>query len=236
MDYEVLSEEHNIKKEGELYTVGSNLLPEFDDNILGMKPDEERKFPTLISGKRTEINIKLHMGVKTLPAILDDELAKKVGQESLAKLRENVFGAATAKLKQYEEAMTAEQIKKRLIQGHDFEVPSWLVGMEAQHIALNEGIKWEEITDEAKAVYESRARDSVKLSLILDSIRLAEPETQLSDSEIAKYLEYRIASQGKDPAKVLAEAEKNGSLIGIVAAMRNEYAIHWLVEHSKVVE
>ena len=70
------------KLEGQLYNVGvESQFPEFDANILGMAAGETREFDLVLppnfkdqAGKSAHIKTTVHMGTKTIPAALDDEL------------------------------------------------------------------------------------------------------------------------------------------------------------------
>jgi len=247
-----------IANDGEIYVVGSNKLTnDFDDNLLGMVPDEEREFDVMMNSFamntlllkehvhdencehkliRTHVKVKLYMGMKSVPCSDNEELAKKANYESYQKLREAVAGAATSRIEQNRSFMTANQIKMRLVELHDFDVPSWLMLMEAQNIAMQEGIKWDDITDEIRESYIKRSKERVKLSCIFDSIRKAEPEAQMSDEEVKNYLTRLFTMQGQDAQKVFVEAERSGRLLGMVAAVRDEVTTQWLVKNSKIVE
>ena len=176
------------------------------------------------------------MGMKTVPCSDNEELAKKTNQESYEKLREAVAGSATNKISQEETTLVGEKIKLKLIETHDFEAPSWLTIMEGQNIALQEGIKWEDLEDEARESYLKRAEGRVKLSFILDSIRKKEAEAQMTDEEVRNYLARVIQMRGGDPQQALVEAEKSGKLFGMVASVRDQATMEWLVKKNKVVE
>ena len=75
----------SLSVEGEMMTIGKSPLEGFDNNLLGMKAGETREFdfrtpegglPSL-SGKTVHFKVTLTTGAKTLPAALDDEMAKK---------------------------------------------------------------------------------------------------------------------------------------------------------------
>jgi trigger factor len=255
MSYELRAEGMApVINDGEIYVVGSNRLTnDFDDNLLGMVPDEEREFDVMMNSHnlqqhahdehcdhklvRTHVKVKLYMGMKSVPCSDNEELAKKANYESYQKLREAVSGAATSRIEQNRNSLIANQIKMRLVELHDFEVPSWLMLMEAQNIARQEGVKWDDdIVDEIRQSYLNRSKERVKLSCIFDSIRKVEPEAQMSDSEVKEYLTRLFKVQGQDPQKAFVEAERTGKLLGMIAAVRDEITTRWLVKNSKIVE
>jgi len=132
--------------------------------------------------------------------------------------------------------MIAQQIITKLVEAHDFEVPPWLMLMESQNLARQQRMDWEKLEDEHKAALNERAKQSVKLSLILDSIREAEPEAMFSDDELLRNIKARADAMGQNGDEVLSRAQKDGSLFGMIASLRDEATIQWIVEKSKIIE
>ena len=222
--------------EGVLYTVGSNILPEFDDNIIGMAAGEEREFNILLDEKKTPVKVSVHMGMKKTLCALDDELAKKVGMSSLDELRSTIEGIAGNRLKQHKDAQLADQISKRLLAMHDFEVPEWLNSMELQGIAQKYNVDLTTATDEVKIDLNNKAKESIKLALILDSIRKELPESDLTDEEVINMIKNRVNQQGMNPDEFLQNAHKKGTLMGIAAQLRNETTLQYLIDNAKIIE
>lgn len=229
---------------GILYRVGDNAFPEFDDNICGMSAGEERDFDVLfgdavpeeLKSKKASFHVKVHMGMKTIPCALDDTLAQKVNIESYQKLRELVEGTATNRLQATVHHNVSQQVIKNLLAEHNFNCPEWLVNIEAQQLAAQTGMTWKDLTQEQRQIFTTQASDNVKLSLILDTIREKNPEAVFTDAELVNVLKQRLVSRGQDPEKTLVEAQKNGSIMGMLASLRNEATLQWLVEQSKIVE
>lgn len=226
----------DLDKDGALYHVGDKMFPEFDDNISGMSAGEERIFNVDLGGKVGQATVKVHMGMRNIPAPLDDTLAQKVGFDSCDKLREVAKGIATGKLKEHETQELSQQIVRKLIELHEFEIPSWLISMEAQQLAMQSKLKWTDLQDDHKEMFLSQAKNNVKLALIMDEIKEHEPEAFFSDVELLNIVRQRVAGMGQDPEKFLVEAERDGRLLGLLAALRNEATLQWLVSQSKIVE
>jgi hypothetical protein len=72
--------------------------------------------------------------------------------------------------------------------------------------------------------------------LILDSVRDTEPESVYSDEELLNGLRNNLKEQGNDPDEILKKAEKNGMLFGILAKLKDDVTLQWILEHSKVME
>ena len=227
-----------LTKEGVFYTVGQGFYHEFDDNILGMKSGEEKSFEVIWDSQTKEkatFSVKVHMGVKMLPAPLDDSFAQKIGVENFDKLRSEVDGAAAKKIREFEQNSLHSQIISQLMNSHQIEVPTWLIAMDAQQLAMQHGLKWDEIEAESKKALETKALERLKLTLIMDAIREAEPETQFSNSEILEVIRSRVAQQGQDPDKFVVELQRTGKLFGVVAAMQQEATLEFLAKNSEII-
>lgn len=241
MDDKVFDE---ATKEGALYTVGQNIFPGFDDNVLGMSAGEERSFDVVLGdnvaedmkNKRVTFQVKVHMGMKTVLAALDDALAQKAGFENYDKMRETVEGIASSRAQSSHVQLVGQQVIKQLLAAHDFEVPTWLVSMEAQHVAKQVGAEWNTVTDDQKSMFLAQAKDNVKLALIMDTIRDKEPEATFSDNELFNVIKTRVQEAGQDPDKFLVEAQRDGRLVGLLSSLRNEATIQWLVDQSTIIE
>ncbi len=223
--------------EGMLYLVGNKMWPGFDDNLLGMKPEETREFDLeMPDGKSAHFKVLVHMGTKTIPCPMDDDLAKKVGLETFAEVRDKIRIIANDRVKNNENYLVRQQVANRLVEIHDFEVPAWLSLVEAQTLAAQEGLDWKLFSDENREAFVKKASRNVRLSLILDSIRDKEPESALTENEAVQALKAQIAARGVDAEKFVVENQKTGRLFGIVAAMKDEFTLQWVVDQAKVTE
>lgn len=233
LDYKM---SNGTKEEGQLYKVGERLYPEFDENLFGMAPGEDREFEIELGGNKVTVNVSLHMGMKSIPSALDDDLAKRCELNSFDELVETIQNIAKNQYKLIRDELIGNQIKLRLVSDHAFEAPTWLVTMESQYIALQEGLKWLDLDEDAKNNYLNRAKENVKFALILDSIREAEAETELSDSEAVNMIRQGLLQKGlRDVDAWLQKAHNDGSLFGLVAKSKNDYTMQWLINNAKVI-
>jgi trigger factor len=237
----------SLTLQGLFYTVGSFTNQEFDSELMGMKageqksfkitfPDEERINPDL-RGKKASFNVTVHMGTKKKPAPLDDELAQKVGLKTYNELRERLEATASQRMQVRKNIKLANQIVSRLVEGHDFKAPSWLVIMESKRAAQAQNKVWDTLSDDEIKELNEDSKKQVKLSLILDSIRETEPEAVFSESELVQRLQMNLLQQGHQNAnQIIQQMHANGSLIGHVARLRDEATIQWIISTCKVVE
>ena len=223
-------------KEGQLYIVGEKLLPEFDENLQGMTAGETRTFDILINDKPVSCTATVHMGMKLILAPLDDELAKLYNLVKVGALMNTINSMAQQRVASIRNEGIGNQIKEKLVSDHDFEVPPWLVLMEGQYLAMIEGLKWDDLTDEVKDKYLDRAKQNVKFTLILDSIRDTAKESELSDSECVDVVKQQIFRQkpGINVNSTIQEMSKTGALAGLVAKTKNDFTLQYLVDNAIV--
>jgi trigger factor len=234
----------DVKAEGKILTVGKIGIPGFSENILGMKPGETREFELFIqesldpkyANKVMKFNVKLIMGSKVEPIALDDELARKVGLKDLNELVEKAGAMASNRVVELEKGAILDQISRRLIEGHDFKIPSWISLPEAQINVKNNQQDWSKLTDEQKEQCIQNAENSIKLSLVLEKVRDNEPDAQLSSEELLKIAQTNLAQHTADPGKVMEELYKNGHLPIFLNRIKDEYCLDFISKNCNIVE
>lgn len=233
-----------LSTDGEMLSVGANPLKEFDQNLLGMKLGETREFSLAIPetglpsyrGKTIVFSATVSMGSKIEKMPLDDSLAQKLGKPTFLELREYVMAASVSRLAEMDRAHLARQIGLRLVEAHNFTVPQWLVLSEAQYLAANAKKEWDLLPDEDKESMLKLAEQNVKLALVLDRIRENEPEAQLSDQELIEMIKQNIAKSNNNIDEVLQNMNKTGYLPVLVARLRDETTLDFLLKTVKQVE
>lgn len=249
IDYEAFDGDAKIdflSAQGELLTVGHSQLKAFDDALLGMKAGETRTFTiplsaelnSALAGKLLTFTVTLHTGSKVVPMPLNDELGQKLGKKDLQELLQLVAGNASSRVQDTLRADTLKAMSNALLANHEFEVPGWLSLSEAQYLTANARMTWETMTDDSRHVYLSLAEANVKLGLILDKIRDAEPEAQLSDQEVIDVIKKSLDSSasGVKTDDALQAMSKNGYLPILVARIRDEHTLDFILKNSKIVE
>lgn len=229
----------DLTKNDIFYTVGQGFYHEFDDNILGMSVGEERSFNVIWDSQTKEkatFTVRIHMGVKIVPMPLDDSLAGKLGVKDFNQLRSEVEGAAINKIKEFEQNSIHGQIIAQLMALHQIEIPHWLLLMDAQQLALQHNLKWNEIPEDSRKTLENKALERLKLTLIMDAIREIEPDIQFSNNEILDIVKNRMTQQGQDAEKFIVELQRTGKLFGVVAALQQEATLEWLAKNTEIIE
>jgi len=246
LDIKVECEGQTVKEltqEGLVYTVGQ--FSDLDENISGMVPDEKRQFKIAmkenspvesVRGKVADFSVTLYMGMRTDLAPLTDEFAQKIGFSSFELLQKQVNSIAMSQVRNKEKNELNNQVLSRLIEANTVAVPSWLTELEAQNMTRNRGVELSQLPQETLVRVLAESERSVKLSLILDSIREAEPDTAFSERELLNSLRMKAAETGENPDDFIAKATKDGSIFGIIANMKDTATVDWVITNSTIVD
>jgi trigger factor len=231
---------------GEMLTIGSNHIPDFDSNLLGMKSGETREFdvhvpdtglPSMV-GKTAHFKVTLTTGAKTTPCPLDDQLAVRMGKKDFNELQEFVGAAAAARVGNSGKMALHDAIAKRLVADNTINVPNWMSLSEAQYLAHQSQLDWTTMTDVDKEKFIEMAAKNVKLSLVLDRVREKEVESQLSDQEVFDIIKKNLAQTKIDKSidEVIQEMNRTGYLQILFSRIRDEYTMDFIVKTAKVIE
>ncbi|HLH11910.1 MAG TPA: trigger factor [Methylovirgula sp.] len=186
-----------------------SFIPGFEDQVEGMKVGETRKisvtFPETyaepkLAGKPAQFSVTVKAIAAPGELKIDDEFAKSLGFEDLAKMRE----AARTAFEREEEAISRRKWKRELLDALDqkftFELPSSLVDQEfdliwrqAEAERKAEGRSFEDdgTTEEAeRAEYRAIAERRVRLGLVLAEIG-EKAAIKVSDEEVNQALYLR---------------------------------------------
>ncbi len=237
----------SLSAQGELLTVGSSQLKEFDENLYGMTIGESRTFNLTVpdnslpsmAGKVIQFTVTLTMGSKIIPCALSDELALKMNKANFQELREQVQNIAEAKVAEQEKRNLSQAIAAKLIETHDVVVPDWMSLAEAKMLCVQAKLEWDTLTDVDKEGFLKLAAQNVKLSLIFDKIREEEPEAQLSEQEVFDMIKNNLANvrnSAKTAEEMLQELVKSGYLQVLSARVKDEYVMDFVIKTIKIIE
>ncbi len=243
------------KAEGHELEIGSNtFIPGFEDQIIGMKIDEERdinvKFPEEyfskdLAGKDAVFKIKLHeIKKKELPE-LDDEFAKDVSEfDTLEELKNSIKEKIETENKNKEKYETEEEAIKMVCDNTEIDIPSGMIEMEIDNMVKDiegrlsyQGLKLDQYLQmigktetEMRKEFEEQANKSVKSKLVLEAIIEAE-KLEASEEEVAEKIK-EMAKQYNKEEKELLENEQLKSYIA--DSMKTEKAIEFIVKNAKI--
>ena len=243
------------KAENHELEIGSNtFIPGFEDQIIGMKVDEEKeikvKFPdeyfsAELAGKDATFKVKLHeIKRKEIPAV-DDEFAKDVSEfetlkELKASIKEKLETESASKAK-YE---TEENAIKAVCDATEIDIPSGMIETEIDNMLKDietrlsyQGLNMKQYLqmvgkteEDIRKEYEEQAKTSVKSRLVLEAIVKAE-KLEASEEEITEKVKEMAENYGRK-AEDLANNEHLKNYINENLAA--EKAIKFVVDNAKI--
>lgn len=244
------------KAEGHELEIGSNtFIPGFEDQVIGMKIDEEKdinvKFPEEyfskeLAGKDATFKVKVHeIKKKELPE-LDDEFAKDVSEfDTLKELKADIKAKQEEQNKEKAKYETQDAVIKALCEDIKVDIPSGMIEMEVENMLKDieqrlsyQGLKLEQYlqmmgktAEDMKKEYEPQAIDAIKSRLALEAVVKAE-KIKATDKEIEEKMKEMAKNYGKENDE---EFMKNENVRNYIKqGIESEKAIEFLVENAKI--
>ena len=235
--------------------IGSNtFIPGFEDQIIGMKIDEEKdinvKFPDEyfskdLAGKDATFKVKLHeIKKKELPE-LDDEFAKDVSEfDTLEELKKSIKDKIEKDNEQKQKYETEDAVIKAVCENIKVDIPSGMIESETEDMLKNietrlsyQGLKLDQYlqimgktAEEVKKEYEPQAIEAVKSRLMLEAVVKAE-KIEATEDEIVEKVKEMAKNYGKSDEELL----KNENLRNYIkSGIETEKALDFLVKNAKM--
>ena len=242
------------KAENHELEIGSgSFIPGFEDQIIGMKIDEEKdvnvKFPEEyfskdLAGKDATFKVKLHeIKKKELPK-LDDEFAKDVSEfDTLEELKADIKAKQEKQNAEKEKYETQDAVIKAVCENIKVEIPSGMIEMEIDNMLKDietrlsyQGLKLEQYLqmmgkteEDVRKEYEPQAIEGIKSRLALEAVIKAE-KIEATDKEV----EEKIKEMAKNYGKSEEELSKNENIKKYIKqGVESEKAIEFLVKNAK---
>jgi trigger factor len=242
--------------EGVPIVIGSaQFIPGFEDKIIGIKAGESRTFdvkfpdaytsPTL-AGKDATFNVTASAVEVPGVVTLDDDFAKTLGLESLAKLRDGVKD----RLQREHAAASRQKLKRVLLdqldERHKFEPPPTLVEQEFNGVwssiegdlkAQNRTFADEGTTEEkARAEYRAIAERRVRLGLVIAEIG-EKNNIKVTDEQITAAVVERARQLPGQEQQVWEYYRNNpNALASIRAPIFEEKVVDFLLELAEITD
>ena len=236
--------------------IGSNtFIPGFEDQIIGMKIDEEKdvkvKFPEEyfskeLAGKDAVFKVKLHeIKKKELPE-LDDEFAKDVSEfDTLKELKADIKAKKETQTEEKAKYETQDAVIKALCEKTKVEIPSGMVEMEVENMLKDfeqrlayQGLNLEQYfkmmgktEEEVKKEYEPQAIEGIKSRLALEAVIKAE-KIEATDKEVEDKMKEMAKNYGKENDEEFLKNENVKNYIK--QGLESEKAIDFLVKNAKI--
>src|SRR6187455_3003248 len=238
-----------------LHVGSGTFIPGFEDQLIGVTAGEQRTvnvtFPQIypaahLAGKTAEFDVTVK-SVETPQAVtLDDEFAKSLGLESLAKLREMV----KERLTREHAGMSRQKVKRKLLDEldskHKFTAPPSLVEDEFNNVwktivddlqSRKRTFEDEDTTEEkAKEEYRGIAERRVRLGLVIAEIG-ERNNIKVSDEELSRAVMERARQVPGREQEVWEFYRKNPeALAGLRAPIFEDKVIDYILELAKITD
>jgi trigger factor len=236
--------------------IGSNtFIPGFEDQIVGIAPGETRTinvtFPQHypaenLAGKDAEFTVTAKTVETPGKVEVNDEFAKSLGLESVAKLRDVVKDSITRE----HAGMARQKVKRALLDQldkmHKFEPPPSLVEEEFDRVwkSVLQELENEKKTfadentteEKAKAEYRAIAERRVRLGLVLAEIG-EKNNIQVTDEELNRAVMERVRQFPGREQKIYEYFRANPQAVaGLRAPIFEEKVVDFLLELADVTE
>ena len=244
------------KAEGHELEIGSNsFIPGFEDQIIGMKIEEEKdiqvKFPDEyfskdLAGKDATFKVKLHeIKKKELPE-LDDEFAKDVSEfDTLKELKESIKEKQQKQNDDKAKYETQDAVMKAVCEDIKVEIPSGMIETEIDNMLRDieqrlsyQGLKLDQYLqmmgktqEEMRKEYEPQAIEGIKSRLAIEAVIKAE-KIEATDEEIDEKLKEMAKNYGKEKDEEFLKNENVRNYLK--EGLASEKAIDFLVKNAKI--
>ena len=243
------------KAENHELVIGSNtFIPGFEDQIIGMKIDEEKdikvKFPDEyfskdLAGKDAVFKVKLHeIKVKEMPK-LDDEFAKDVSEfDTLEELKNSIKEKLEEENKNRAKHETEDAAIQAVCDGVEVDIPSGMIETEIDNAVRDietrlsyQGLKLDQYLQmmgktmaEFRKEYEEQASKSVKTRLVLEAVS-KEAKIEPLEEEINDKIKEMAEHYGKKEE----ELKENEQLKNyVIDSLKSEKTVQFIVDNAKI--
>ena len=236
--------------------IGSNtFIPGFEDQIIGMKLEEEKdvnvKFPKEyfskdLADKDATFKVKLHeIKKKELPK-LDDEFAKDASEfDTLDELKEDIKKKLEKQNEDRTKYETEDAVVKALCENVKVDIPSGMIEAEVDRMykdfenrLLYQGAKVEQYLkmvgkteEDIKKEYEPQAQEGIKTRLAIEAVVKAE-KIEATDKEVEDKLKEMAKNYGKENDEEFLKNENVRNYIK--ESIETEKAIEFLIKNAKI--
>ena len=243
------------KAENHELTIGSNtFIPGFEDQIIGMKQEEEKDinvtfpeeyFSKDLSGKPAVFKVKLHeIKKKEMPEI-NDEFAKDCSEfETLEELKKSIKERIEEQNKSKEKYELEENAIEEVCKNAKLEIPEGMIELEIDNMEKDiesrlsyQGINLEKYLEmigktreEFRTEYREQAEKQIKSRLVLEEVAKAARIT-VAEEDIAAKISEMAKTYGKNEDEI---KENVGLRQYVEDGLKTEKTINFIIEKAKI--
>ena len=236
--------------------IGSNtFIPGFEDQIVGMKIEEEKDikvtfpkeyFSKELANKEATFKVKVNeIKKKELPK-LDDEFAKDVSEfDTLKELKDDIKAKLEKENEEKAKYETQEAVIKAVVEDMKVEIPTGMVEAEVENMLKDieqrlsyQGLKLDQYLQmmnktegDMKKEYEPQAIEGIKSRLALEAVIKAE-KIEATDKDIDEKMKEMAKNYGKENDEEFLKNENVRNYIK--QGIASEKAMDFLVKNAKI--
>ena len=226
-------------------------IPGFEDQLIGAKTDEEVKvevtFPEEygakdLAGKNAVFDVTVAEVKEPEKVEIDDELAKKMGLDSLDDLKARLKERIEEDYKQLSRGHLKRALLDKLDEAHDFELPNGMVDSEFEQIwqqveaAERDEEDKDKSDDELKAEYRKIAERRVRLGLVLAEIG-KRSEVEVPAEDLQREMINMARQYPGQEKQVLEFYQSNPAAVQqLRAPLFEEKVVDYIFERAEVTE
>jgi len=244
------AENHELK-------LGSNtFIPGFEDQVVGMKTDEEKDinvtfpeeyFSKELAGKAAVFKVKVHeIKEKELPKI-DDEFAKDVSEfDTLKELKADI----KAKKEEQNALKTKSELQEAAVRAvsevTEIDIPSGMIEAEVDAMAqeMNQRLAYQGFSleqylsmmgktmEDYKKENEEPAADAVKMRLVIEAVA-KDAKVEVTEKEVEEKIKELATAYGRKEEELSSNEELKKN---IETSIKSEKAIDYIIDNAKVKE
>ena len=244
--------------EGHHLELGSGtFIPGFEGQLTGVSAGDEKQvtvtFPedyraTELAGKEAIFDVKVQEVRTAVPAVLDDELAKSFGHDSVDAFRSGIRTEIENDYNGVSRMRVKRHMLDALADGHEFDVPEGMIEAEFDQIwkqfderrknnpdELDEEDK-EKSDDELKTEYRDIALRRVRLGLVLSEIG-QQNEIDVTQEEVTRAIMAEAQRFPGRETEVFEYFQKNeDALASVRAPIYEEKVVDYILELARVTD
>ncbi len=230
-------------------------IKDLQEQLDGLKVGEEKLFNVDVpesfyqkdaAGKNVDIKVVVKKIEESILPELSDELAKKVGMESLDKVRERIREGMESEKKQAADTETAKKLIEDLLAKVEMELPADYINkqVESRTNAAREAVKTadeagkeeaEKKLEEAESGAREEVVKNVKRSVLLDTIADKE-EIEVKEADVMQYIDAMARQYGMPPEQMLKMIQQQNSMYYIVQDVRDGKVIEFVMKNAEIEE
>jgi trigger factor len=210
------------KAEGRTIELGAEgLLPGFTDQLIGVKADEQRAVKVTLpenygnpdfAAKEAIFDVAVKEVRERQPAVIDDALAKEVGLETLAELRQEVSDRIARDYSMVTRQRLKRSLLDKLAERYEFPVPPGMVEIEFNSIWQQHEAEKAYTAGQAPGAAPAEGAEAAPAEGSAGSAESASAEAPSEDDEKAKAEYQGLAERRVRLGLLLAEVGRNANI------------------------